>query len=1611
MTQIPPENDFTVMGRYLYNLNQQTGSNITWDKISEDEDMLKLFNQYGITDLKTLAANQEIKKSFQSFQNQTQFQFDTTGAFETDEPSIGYVEDKKVRVGRTMGLGYSPEGWTQKDIYKGGYLGEDIPEQPKHLIGRLRATGSAEAQYQPSPNPYVVPDDISPEKVKAQQQALQKKQANWAFNNSGGRMIRLLDSPLQYVKAGIVLSHGEKLPPDYTWFDPVRRITYPEKGYYVDMRAVTGLNWDTPAGAATNLSGEILLDPINLIGGWATKANKGIKVTRGLAAVPASTSKVIDKSVDIFKAARKAKELEVIAPHINKIPAANRGKHVNNIIKGFSGGTPTSTSGYIQAAKNFDVKDVEKAAGSVRRYYAKNQPEMLEVYDAAMSVARGESGKGRALFSLYEMLDDIKAVGTGPDEVLKYLGGAENYDDLVYRYRLLGVKNPLKDKNLAHILKQAKKNPRQINELFKEYTLLSDQIRKGHVGFGAGLASGFGVEGQINILKPKAVREIAGNIVESVESLYNKARYLDANARHIPEVVSIQEGAAASRGLRNFEKTLERMQYGWESEVMRRTSQSKSLRKEVLLDQLETMGIEGKEVLRSVEGIGAPQEIPRDAIMWEKTQQFVNSIRKNKPNNYNEQYFKHGSGTYDPYRGYGRYLDDNWGNLPEDLKDWWMRRPEFKDWETGEMLNVVKHGVRGTAVFDAETSASIALETIEQSEILTDLASTVKFMLDEGYTAEHGMREFGYLENYLPRVAETNAKMQSSMDSMIKYFGSKGRANVAKLGLQYIPEYESMVRRFNNVNMTVGNTAQLARSEEAPKLAKELLGKFTEYATIAEKKGNLKLAAQLEKDAKFFRDMVSVYELRNVPNEREARILRKVLQAGDIEPKDYQKALESGLPTFHRYLGPMEYNERTRGKLGKHINEYMGSKNARRFGYEKGSTAADFNVWSEDLEHILDTRMRKTHGSVTSAKYLGKFVKDFEIPRGRSKKARELYDSAKQLAQQNNSDIVNVHEYIKKGKVNIHGETVAYNNADWLLGKVGKGVHMDKRMVEGMLRLAGAERIMDSGSIFNIAHSKYMQWWARSTLFGGRTTYLYNNAAGDTWKQFVAGVDTWHQSGMPAWQVILPEGKTFGGIGASKSQYAPVGLADDARTWYDPLRGRWMTKKDWMAELTEMDILGGQYASTTFEEAGRHLSQEITPWGHAVKRFTQDKSVENLGKLMKSIPETGVYSLRRGEVPAFRRAAAHIEDVKRAGTYMYFRKQGYAPIDAQSVVYRIHYDYAKQNPLIKSWLPFYYWNSKNISQEFSNALIKPAKYALPGKAVRTPWNEMFGFESFPEDAQSEHTRGAGVNVGEIGGLPLIVNFSQLPPFAAQELTGILNSNDRTEGLEQALKALGGMTEPFIQITAEQIANEEFFSGRSIAGGGKGTIPERGIRDFMGINIQDKPWAQRMVHVAEGFATPLGVVRSAISTIDRMPAPAYMAKLLMGLPLGIENPAAHEFLSLNEESNRINNVIKNRESMLDPLIADDRQTALNEEIKVLKLYKSYLTGQSSDVGEVLEQMAVYNNLAKKAEKHQDFDLQVQMEEAMQKIMEGYKQQAIAREQQRKAVEDQLQQYIP
>lgn len=114
-----------------------------------------------------------------------------------------------------------------------------------------------------------------------------------------------------------------------------------------------------------------------------------------------------------------------------------------------------------------------------------------------------------------------------------------------------------------------------------------------------------------------------------------------------------------------------------------------------------------------------------DVKQWQRTQQIIDDIRKGKPDDIKESYFKKGS-TFDTDRGYARYIEANFDKLPKDLQDWWMMRPGYRDAETGEWLTVPEAGVRGTHVYNARDWDNIDLVAREKHKDI------VKQALSEG---------------------------------------------------------------------------------------------------------------------------------------------------------------------------------------------------------------------------------------------------------------------------------------------------------------------------------------------------------------------------------------------------------------------------------------------------------------------------------------------------------------------------------------------------------------------------------------------------------------------------------------------------------------------------------------------------------------------------------------------------------------------------------------------------------------------------------------------------------------------------------------------------------------
>ena len=96
-------------------------------------------------------------------------------------------------------------------------------------------------------------------------------------------------------------------------------------------------------------------------------------------------------------------------------------------------------------------------------------------------------------------------------------------------------------------------------------------------------------------------------------------------------------------------------------------------------------------------------ELPTYREAWRDTQSIVDKWRREEPvPGLEAQYFTGKSPDTD--RGYARYLDKRFSELPERLREFWMRQ-NAKDAETGETLNVAEHGVRGSHVWNVREGA------------------------------------------------------------------------------------------------------------------------------------------------------------------------------------------------------------------------------------------------------------------------------------------------------------------------------------------------------------------------------------------------------------------------------------------------------------------------------------------------------------------------------------------------------------------------------------------------------------------------------------------------------------------------------------------------------------------------------------------------------------------------------------------------------------------------------------------------------------------------------------------------------------------------------------------
>jgi hypothetical protein len=112
-----------------------------------------------------------------------------------------------------------------------------------------------------------------------------------------------------------------------------------------------------------------------------------------------------------------------------------------------------------------------------------------------------------------------------------------------------------------------------------------------------------------------------------------------------------------------------------------------------------------------------------DVQAWERTKKIVDEWRKDPARvgvgigNFDDMSRSRASSDLDAYRGYARFIDTFFNELPADLQEWWMRRPDYLDAEDprGTYVSVLDDGVHGTHVFNAWEQAAERRDTLEDS--------------------------------------------------------------------------------------------------------------------------------------------------------------------------------------------------------------------------------------------------------------------------------------------------------------------------------------------------------------------------------------------------------------------------------------------------------------------------------------------------------------------------------------------------------------------------------------------------------------------------------------------------------------------------------------------------------------------------------------------------------------------------------------------------------------------------------------------------------------------------------------------------------------------------------
>jgi len=727
------------------------------------------------------------------------------------------------------------------------------------------------------------------------------------------------------------------------------------------------------------------------------------------------------------------------------------------------------------------------------------------------------------------------------------------------------------------------------------------------------------------------------------------------------------------------------------------------------------------------------------------------------------------------------------------------------------------------------------------------------------YGGEKKFKEFDQLPLYIPRQLASNMKGKTLPREWLTHMTDPIDKIAKRLGSNFYSKLRSI--RGGDDFVTVTSGAHRGRATEKWTSIEDAAYYADEAIRMAKEKGDLGLANELAQAKK--------------PITKIQKILATGLDK-EMSPHAINEMLRNGVKGA-------DGNVVAEG-VGDYMETFMKSKAGRNLGYKKGMTADDFNFFEEDFRKILPDRIVKHTHTMSSGKTLTKFLGRFGFMKDSIARARAIKEGnpskivdelgmAQALSEEKGGRIVNVAKHLEK-QMGITDQSLKS-----ILGKVVGGniddLYMDVEAADAFGHLLKAwEKLPADAPMFK-KFQKATQYWAHMTLFGGRSSYVFNNLVGDRWNMYLAGAThPKHMSGSLAMQVMLPKGKTFAGLPGVK------GLADDATVFVSKNGISW-TKQQVLDAIMQFDIDGGLFGSPLFETMDKAFYKGVPASKEMFERLSKGGLTAPAQYMAQMTEKNGRYSL-----------------------FMHFLEEGYHPSEASQKVAQYLFDYSKQNKYIRGAMPFYWWTANNVPLQFANMWKQPGKIKLP---THVQWAMESRGGDPTEDAKPDYLRATGVYYGEHNDKDIYIDLSNIPAYAAQEALGFMDTEGSFDAMfREAAKRGVIMTSPFLQLGIELATGRDLFTGQKFVGGSPGVMSEKGTQEFLGISIQGDSALQTGSQIVKTLFTPTDIadmmIKMAKDPSKRMPAELAIPRFVLGAPVRQVVGTSAEYINTSRELN-------------------------------------------------------------------------------------------------------------